>query len=161
MIISTDSLVHEFARVYPGDPALDQRDDTTELVEKFHESGNWDVLPLKGGDKPVRWLFRPLRGRAKLTVQSMAQRANGLPEDARMTWMAQVAYVAFQLALQRADGLHNQDGNAFKLGRSIDSDTGLSVIDEATMALLYDVDGGGLVFWLGLEVVRKMSPNPQ
>lgn len=161
MIINTTALVASYDRVFSQDPSLDREvADWRERLDRFHETSNADLLPLKAGKKPAIWRLRHLRGDAKLHVQSELRRAYSLPEDVTDMAVNRCAYVACALALESVTGLYDQDGTPLHIQRTRDSDTGLMLVAKPTMDLLFEIERGLLVIELGSVAINRLLPNP-
>lgn len=149
--LSTSTLNDDWVHIYSGDPALDSSvAEFQETYERWQETGSDDELKkiLSPGQKPTRWKLRHPKGRTcEVLKDKLAIRENGMPSNTSL-------WDACRMCLVGCDDIGNEQLFQF----TTDSETKSRVVSEATMALLQEIDGGKLVYELGIVILLKLAP---
>lgn len=149
--LGTSTLNSDWVHIYSEDPALDRNVESfSEIFERWQETGDDDELKkiLLPGQKPTRWKLRHPKGRVcEVLKDKLSIRDNGLPSNTSL-------WDACRMCLAGCDDVGNEDSIRFVT----DSETKARVISDESMSLLQEIDGGRLVYELGIVILLKLAP---
>lgn len=151
IVLTPQTLVEDWVHVYSNDPALNQDvENFAEVYERWTETGTEDDLKslTREGQRPTYWKLRHPRGKLREQISDAIKlKDNGVPSN-------ETLFDACRLCLIGADGLGGDD----LLQYVHDPATKLKMLSDDSMALLQTIDGGKLVYELGVAAIMKLVP---